>query len=456
MAKEKIVTQSNLQYYDTKLKAWVNAQDTITLDAAKAYTDGKADNYDPAGTAQTKVDELKNGAVKDNTDAIAKLNGDSTVDGSVDKKIATAKTALDASIAAVEQKADKNASDISTLDGKVGTIPTSSGVDNVIAYVDKKTSGIATDGAVTALADRVTSAEGEIDVIQADYLKAADKTELEGKITAEETARKAAVNALDDRLAVTEAFFVTAEGETLDAALDTLKEIQDYIKTEGSEADQMVLNIANNAKAIEDEKTRAEAAETALDGRLDVLEAIDHDAYKAADNALSARITTLEGAVGESGSVAEDIAAAKSEAIDTAAADATTKANNALSSAKSYTDTEVGKDRTRLTALEADTHTHANKTLLDTYTQTEANLADAVAKKHSHANATVLDGITVSKVSAWDTAESNAKTYADGLNSTLSTTVTGIGDRTTALEALVGDGYEPIENASIDAMFATE
>ena len=29
-------------------------------------------------------------------------------------------------------------------------------------------------------------------------------------------------------------------------------------------------------------------------------------------------------------------------------------------------------------------HTHGNKALLDTYTQTEANLADAVAKKHSH------------------------------------------------------------------------
>ncbi len=47
-------------------------------------------------------------------------------------------------------------------------------------------------------------------------------------------------------------------------------------------------------------------------------------------------------------------------------------------------------------------HSHANKALLDTYTQTEADLADAVAKKHSHANKTVLDGITAEKVSAWD------------------------------------------------------
>ena len=47
-------------------------------------------------------------------------------------------------------------------------------------------------------------------------------------------------------------------------------------------------------------------------------------------------------------------------------------------------------------------HSHSNKALLDSYTQTEANLADAVAKKHSHTNQTVLDDITSDKVTAWD------------------------------------------------------
>ena len=83
-------------------------------------------------------------------------------------------------------------------------------------------------------------------------------------------------------------------------------------------------------------------------------------------------------------------------------------------------------------ALKSELHEHANKDLLDTYTQTEENLADAVAKKHEHTfvdtdvedaitkkhaheNATVLDGITAEKVAAWDAAEQNAKDYADGL-----------------------------------------
>ena len=72
----------------------------------------------------------------------------------------------------------------------------------------------------------------------------------------------------------------------------------------------------------------------------------------------------------------------------------------------------------RLDALEAisgESHTHSNKALLDTYTQTEVDLADAVAKKHEHTNKVVLDGVTAEKVAAWDAAEQNAKDYADGL-----------------------------------------
>ena len=67
----------------------------------------------------------------------------------------------------------------------------------------------------------------------------------------------------------------------------------------------------------------------------------------------------------------------------------------------------------RVATLEGASHTHDNKALLDTYTQTEADLADAVAKKHNHANKSILDAITDTKVAAWDTAESNANTYTD-------------------------------------------
>lgn len=56
----------------------------------------------------------------------------------------------------------------------------------------------------------------------------------------------------------------------------------------------------------------------------------------------------------------------------------------------------------RVTALETDTHTHENKDLLDTYTQTEENLADAVDKKHDHANAEELAKIAAGDKEKWD------------------------------------------------------
>lgn len=63
-------------------------------------------------------------------------------------------------------------------------------------------------------------------------------------------------------------------------------------------------------------------------------------------------------------------------------------------------------------------HTHSNKALLDTYTQTEANLADAVTNKHSHTNKAVLDGITSSNISRW----SNIAFYESGGSTNVNTT----------------------------------
>ena len=59
-------------------------------------------------------------------------------------------------------------------------------------------------------------------------------------------------------------------------------------------------------------------------------------------------------------------------------------------------------------------HSHANKALLDTYAQTEADLADAVAKKHSHTFVeSELNKIADGDVAKWNAAEGNAKSYTD-------------------------------------------
>lgn len=67
--------------------------------------------------------------------------------------------------------------------------------------------------------------------------------------------------------------------------------------------------------------------------------------------------------------------------------------------------------------IAAKSHEHANKALLDTYTQTDTNLADAVAKKHSHANATELAKFADGDKAKLDTAVQSI-TAGTGLKAT--------------------------------------
>lgn len=94
--------QSGVEHLVEKLGTREDTKDAATLKSAKAYADGLADNYDAAGTAQTKVDELANGQVKTNKEAIDKLNGADTVEGSVAKQVKDAKDAVDSKIGTMD------------------------------------------------------------------------------------------------------------------------------------------------------------------------------------------------------------------------------------------------------------------------------------------------------------------------------------------------------------------
>ena len=65
-----------------------------------------------------------------------------------------------------------------------------------------------------------------------------------------------------------------------------------------------------------------------------------------------------------------------------------------------------------VTTLQGSAHTHSNKSLLDTYEQTEVNLADAVSKKHTHSNQALLDTYTQSDTDLAD-AVSKKHTHAN-------------------------------------------
>lgn len=73
MAQQKFLDLTGLTSYDKKIKTTIDEKDTSTLQQAKSYADGLGANYDPAGTAQTKVDALEKGQVTTNKNDIATL-----------------------------------------------------------------------------------------------------------------------------------------------------------------------------------------------------------------------------------------------------------------------------------------------------------------------------------------------------------------------------------------------
>ena len=247
-AKTKVLA-SDAKLAELSNKVTVNTNSIATINASLAEG-GSVSNAiaeaKQAGTdAATAVSALENGKVKANTEAIAAINNAETgilkqaknyADGK-DAAIAAAKKAGDDAAAAVETlkngQVNTNKTDIAAINTKIGTIPEGKTVAQAIE--EAKTAATYDD---TALAGRVT-------VIEGDYLKSADKTEVKNEIKTER-----------DRL---DAFLSAAE--VGDAAVDTLKEIQTYISNHGAAADEMVKKIAANKTAIETEATTARAAE---------------------------------------------------------------------------------------------------------------------------------------------------------------------------------------------------
>ena len=442
---KKYVSLDKLSLYDEKIKKVITDGDAAALDSAKSYADGLAVNYDAAGAAAT-----------------AEANAKAYADGK-DAAIAEAKKAgTDAAAAAgvADGKAVQAQSEVDALEAYVGTF-THDTAKTVVEYINSKTDGIATSGNLEALGTRVTAVEGDVATIKGDYLKKSDKEELAGNITTAQSAadgaqsyaegvagdlatetseRKAADEAQVERIAALEGTITGLSGAM---HFEGVVESDPTKITEGYEQGDVVIygnkeyvwnngafvefgDASVNAEAITELTGRVSTAEgkiTVAEGKISTLEGavatkVEQSAYdqkikalEDADAGQVERIAALEGKFGGAdGSVEDMIADAKAEAIATAAGDATTKANAAEGNAKSYTDTEVGKDRARLDALEAiEHHSHANKAELDLIATGDKSKWDtAAAKAHEHGNKTVLDGITAENITTWNTVTSKA------------------------------------------------
>lgn len=285
----------------------------------------------------------------------------------------------------------------------------------------------------TALAEHVAAQ----DALNATY---ATKTELETHVN-EATAILAtkdelqtevnrateAEAALDERLDKIELFFEGAaedegEGESLKNALDTLKEIQDYINTDGTAADKMVEDIAANKKAVEDlAKTHADdmaAAEQRFSGIENTMatagalaEAVA--AQKLVDEAQDAKIKALEDRFEGEGSVEDLIAAAKQEAIDAAAADATTKADAAQAAAEATAATKASEAETAAKA-HADTIVEEALKTASADATTKAAEAEASAKAYTDTEVAKVKAVADTAVQTVSASEGLVATRTEG------------------------------------------
>ena len=325
--------------------ATARAAEQANAAAAKAAQDdvdalevkvGKADDTKDKATvygaiaaekarAEGKEGEIKAIADKNKTD-IATLNGADTVEGSVAKKIKDAIDKVNTAAAGLGGRVD-------TLEGKVGSAGDAAKADG-------------------SLYARVAKNAADIDAIEADYLKSTDKTALENAIKTEK-----------DRL---DAFM--ADADVSDKAVDTLKEIQAYITSDGTAAAQMTKDIAAN--------------KTAIDAINNKTTGILATAKKYADDQDDTLHTTITGEIGT----------AKQEAIDAAASAADTK----VGAAKTELQGKIDK-KADATALQAEIERAkgaeaANKAVLDKL-DGDINTNGSVKKQIETVRAALQDNI---------------------------------------------------------------
>lgn len=368
----------------------VDALETLVGDAADTKDDATVYGAIAAEKARAEAAE---GAIdakaEANKSAIATLNGADTVEGSVANKIKTAIDQVNTAAAGLGDRVD-------ALEGKVG-----SDADAAKA-----------DGSLYA---RVKQNANEIGAIKADYLKAADKTALQN-----------AINVEKGRL---DAFMANADVSA--QAVDTLKEIQDYITSDGQAAAQMTKDIAANKTAIAaiNHETTGILAQAKADAA-------------AKDEVLHTAITG-------------EIATAKTEAISVAASDADSKVGAAKTELQGKIDkkadqTELQAEIDRAKAAEA-----ANKAVLDKL-DGDVN-TDGSVKKQIEAVRFSLQGNIDGKVAqdAYNTKVAALEAADTALGGRLNT-IEGEGEGSIKKALADAKAHADAEDAKIEALLGTK
>lgn len=391
----------------------INNETTGILAQAKSYADGKdtaiAAAKSAADAAQADVDalEAKVGTVVDGKTVVEMISDAQTAATYDDTALAARVTTAEADIDALEAKVgDKSVSvqieeKITALNlpntyeakGAAATVKTelvgkdtdtdaSATIAGAKKYADKLDAAMDTrvdaleaaigaGGSVgTQIDEKINALDVEDTAVAGQYVSAVSETD--GKITVTRAALPDYTEVYDAKGAAAQAL-TDAKGyaDGLNTAMDTRVTAAEGKLTTliGTDADKSVRTIANEELAAQ---LIPETAKESLDTLQEIAAWIQ--AHPDNASAMNTRIGNLEELVGDD---------SVSTQINTAI-----KALKIGDYAKAA---DLTAAVTRIAALESDSHTHSNKALLDSYTQTEADLADAVAKKHEHANAAELD-----------------------------------------------------------------
>ena len=455
------------------LKGLIDAEATAARAAEKANADAidaiEADYLKAADMAAEVA--ARDAAIKVTDDKVVELAGTHATD----------KAALEA---AIELKADKTA--LNAVSEVANAAATKTALAEAVEALEAEDDRI--EGLVTAEAAKAREEEGKlanrIKAVEDDYLKAADKTELQGKITANANAIELLTNG------------VSAE------EVDGVNDLIQYVKDHGTEVTGMKSDIAANAKAISDHATEyaahllaQEAIDEAQDAKIEALEnkfkgensienMISNAEAAAKAHAETKATEAKKAAIAAAATDAQEKADAAQEAAEaTAAADAKAKADAAEAAAKSHAETKASaaqaaaeakakeladaatevanaaqeaadKAQEEVDAVEGRMTTAEGE--IDTL-QSEMDAVEAKALANEQAIATLNGGADVAgsvansiaavKAEAAtdaqtkaNAAEQNAKNYADEKFNEVVTTNTNQQQEIDALEGLVGSG----------------
>lgn len=279
----------------------------VDVDSVSGAIDtAKTEAINTAGTnADTKIATAKTailgeghtGTVKE----VYELAASKTTMKEVEAKGYAVKTEVDTAVADAKKAGTDAQTSVNALSDKVGTVPADKTIVQMIADAQKAATydDSTVKASIKANADAITKLNGT-DTVEGSVAKtvkdavAIEKARAEGK----EQENATAIAGVKSRV---DTFF--ADADITANAVDTLKELQQYITDHGTEAAGWTAKISANEAAIKAEETRAKGEETKLNT------AITDEAARAKgiESGLATRLATLEGADTIEGSVAKTV-----------------------------------------------------------------------------------------------------------------------------------------------------